>query len=155
MFWSNVGRRSLWREMDRFQRELNSLMDGLASGRQGQFPPLNIWASDEHALITAELPGIDVEELDVSVVSDTVTISGRRSLPETGDDVQWRRHERWHGEFSRTMQMPFRIAAEEVDATYRNGVLELTLPRAETDRPRRISVMGESEGNVLESGQSE
>jgi HSP20 family protein len=69
-----------------------------------------------------------------------VTVSGERTLPHDGDDVKYHRHERWHGSFSRTMQMPFRIDPESVEATYRNGVLGVTLPRAEEDKPRQISV---------------
>lgn len=144
MFWRNYGRRyggrSLWREMDRLQREMNRLMDGVSRPASRGFPALNVWANEEHALITAEVPGIDVEDLDISIVDDTLTLSGQRSLPQTGDDVQWHRHERWHGDFSRSLQLPFKIDSDNVEATYEDGVLRVTLPRAEEDQPRQISV---------------
>ena len=140
MFWSS-GRRPYWRrEMGRLQEEMNRLMETFGQSRGGEFPPMNVWANQEHALVTAELPGVDPDQLDISVVGETMTLSGRRTLPETGDDATWHRHERWHGEFSRTMQLPFRIDVEKVDATFKNGVLQITLPRAEEDRPQRISV---------------
>jgi HSP20 family protein len=128
--------------MDRFQRELNRVMDRVSSGNGTNFPALNVWANEEHALVTAELPGVDLEKLDVSVVGDTVTISGERTLPEMGQDVRFHRRERWSGSYSRTMQMPFQIDANKVEANFRNGVLLIELPRAEEDRPRRISVGG-------------
>jgi len=144
MFWQNYGRRyggrSLWREMDRLQREMNRLMDGFSRPSSRNFPALNVWANEQHALITAEVPGIDIEDLDISIVGDTLTLSGQRSLPEPDGDVQWHRHERWHGDFSRSLQLPFKIDSDNVEATYEDGVLHVTLPRAEEDRPRQISV---------------
>jgi len=142
MFWS-TGRRPYWRrEMGRLQQEMNQLMDSFQQGGQRGFPALNVWANQDEALVTAELPGVNPDDLDISVVGETVTLSGSRALPETGEDITWHRHERWHGEFSRTMQLPFRIDADNVDASYQNGVLKVTLPRAQEDRPKRISVGG-------------
>lgn len=141
MFWSTSGRRPYrWREMSRLQREMNQLMDSFRQSDRGGFPALNVWANQEHALVTTELPGVNPDDLDISVVGETMTLSGRRELPETGEDITWHRHERWHGEFSRSMQLPFRIDVENVDASFKNGVLKVTLPRAEEDRPQRISV---------------
>jgi len=145
MFWQNYGRRygsrSLWREMDRLQREMNRLMNGVTRSSSSEaFPALNVWANEEHAMIAAEVPGIDVDDLDISIVGDTLTLSGQRSVPQTADDVQWHRHERWHGDFSRSLQLPFKIDSDNVEATYEDGVLRVTLPRAPEDQPRQISV---------------
>jgi HSP20 family protein len=140
MFWQNSARRSLWREMDRLQREMNRILDGATQRATDEFPPLNVWANEEHALITAEVPGIDVDDVEISVVGDTLTLSGERPVHEVGNGVQFHRRERWHGTFSRTLQLPFRIDADGVEANYVNGVLQMTLPRAEEDRPRQISV---------------
>lgn len=144
MFWQNYGRRyggrSLWREMDRLQREMNRLMNGGSRPANRGFPALNVWANEEHALITAEVPGIDVDNLDISIVGETLTLSGSRSLPKPDGDVQWHRHERWHGDFSRSLELPFKIDADNVEATYEDGILRVTLPRAEEERQRQISV---------------
>ena len=153
MFWSNLGRRGMWREMDRLQREMNRLIDSVGRGstRPSGFPPVNVWANQEHVLVTAELPGVEPEELDISVVAESLTLGGRRRLPQPDGETQWHRHERWHGEFSRTLQLPYRIDAENVEATFRNGVLSVTLPRAEEDRPRRISIgVGDSRAGAPE-----
>lgn len=145
MFWRDSGPRSLWREMDRLQREMNRLMGAFTPRGAGSFPALNVWANEEHVVLTAELPGVDPGSLDISVVGDTITLSGRRELDAGGDEARYHRHERWHGSFTRTMQLPFRIDADEVDANYSKGVLQVTLPRAEEDRPRRIQIGGAEE----------
>lgn len=145
MFWRDTGRRSLWREMDRLQREMNRVMGSYAPRGTGTFPPLNMWANEEHVVLTAELPGIDPDSLDISVVGDTVTLSGERDLDATGEEARYHRHERWHGTFNRTLQLPFKIDAGKVDAHFARGILKVTLPRAEEDRPRRINVGSEQE----------
>lgn len=152
MFWRGSGRRSLWGEMDRLQREMNRIMGSFAPRGAGGFPPLNMWAGEENVVLTAELPGVNPDDLDISVVGDTVTLSGRRNLDASGDDVRYHRHERWHGDFTRTLQLPFRVDVENVDAAFKKGVLMLTLPRAEEDRPRRIAI-GEGQHERLAEGQ--
>lgn len=144
MFW-NTGRRRYpywWREVGRLQQEMNQLMDNFRPATRSGFPALNVWANQDHAMVTAELPGVNPDDLDISVVGETLTLSGKRTLPEPGEDITWHRHERWHGEFSRSMELPFSIDVDNVDATFKNGVLSITLPRAEEDKPKRISVGG-------------
>lgn len=153
MFWRDSGRRSLWREMDRLQREMNRMMGSFAPRGTGSFPPLNMWANEEHVVLTAELPGVDPESLDISVVGDTVTLTGERDLDAGGDEARYHRHERWHGSFTRTMQLPFRIDVEGVEARFDKGVLQVTLPRAEEDRPRRISIGGGEQYERLPEGE--
>lgn len=141
MLWQNSGRRSFWREFDRLQREMNRIVTNFAPGAFGGYPPINVWAGEEHVLVTAELPGLEPDQLDVSIFGDTVTLSGERPQEQPVDNgVKYHRQERWQGTFSRTMQLPFRIDAENVEANFRNGVLEVHLPRAAEDRPRKISV---------------
>ena len=142
MFWQTGGRRSVWREMERLQREMNRIMDvaGSTNGSRTTFPAINIWADGENAMITAELPGIAADDLDISVVGDTLTLAGSRTAQENEDEGKAHRRERWHGNFSRTVQLPFRIEAEGVDATYQNGILHVVLPRAEADKPKRITI---------------
>ena len=140
MFSRNVGRRSIWNEMDRLQREMNRLMDGFNESTRSEFPPINVWANEEHAMITAELAGVSSDALDISVVGDTLTLSGERSQKDGDEQRTYSRRERWQGKFSRTIQLPFRIDAEEVDASFANGILNIILPRAEEDKPHRISI---------------
>jgi len=73
-------------------------------------------------------------------MGDTLTLSGERSQKDGDEQRTYSRRERWQGKFSRTIQLPFRIDAEEVDASFANGILNIILPRAEEDKPHRISI---------------
>lgn len=136
--------RSSFREMERLRREMNALFDqvdrgprlGLATG----YPAMNIWANADGVIVTAELPGIDVDELEISVHNNTLTLRGQRSQEDVGEDVTFHRRERGTGQFQRTFQLPYEVEANEVEATYTNGVLHITLPRAEADKPKKIEV---------------
>lgn len=133
-------RSSLWREMMRLQQEMDSLSPRGAQLRGAALPALNVWASEESAVVTSELPGVVLDDLDISVVGDTLTIRGSRNPEQLGEGQTFHRRERGHGNFVRVLQLPFRVETEEVSATLRNGMLNITLPRAQSDRPRKIQV---------------
>ncbi|HDQ72581.1 MAG TPA: Hsp20/alpha crystallin family protein [Chloroflexi bacterium] len=131
---------SPWREMERLRREMNRLFATAPAGRVATYPALNIWANEDGALVTAELPGVDPEAIDISVVGDTLTLKGSRE-PEAADEEQtYHRRERGYGSFSRSLQLPFSVEANEVDATFEKGILQINLPRAEADKPKKITV---------------
>lgn len=139
----DYGVTSPWREMARLQREMNRLFDAfsLAGGRTApSYPAMNVWTNDEGALITAELPGIDPDDIDISVVGDTLTLSGSRQPEELQEGETYHRRERSFGKFSRTFQLPFQVEADQVEASFKNGVLSISLPRAEQDKPKKIVV---------------
>ena len=144
MFRSPFGVGSSFRELDRLQREMNELFERMGRtprlGVAGGYPAMNVWVNADGAIVTAELPGIDVEDLDVSVQDNTLTISGSRSPEELEEGDTYHRQERRYGQFQRTFQLPFEVEAGEVEATYENGVLHLTLPRSEADKPKRIQI---------------
>lgn len=136
----NSPQTSPWRDMARLQEEMNSLLSrGLFSAPAG-FPAVNLWTGEESAVVTAELPGVVLDDLDITVVGDTLTIRGNRNRDETGEGATYHRRERGFGRFMRVVQLPFRIESEQVEASFRNGVLSITLPRAFADRPRKIQI---------------
>ena len=138
-FWSP------WGEMQRLQREMNRLFDSsMEPGyrRAPGFPAMNVWTSEEGVVVTAELPGVRVEDLDISVVNETLTLSGGRQPGEVGEEARFHRRERRFGNFSRSIQLPFAVNSEKVEATLKNGMLHLMLPRLEEDKPRKITVKG-------------
>jgi HSP20 family protein len=130
---------SIWREMDRMQREMNRLLGQSRLVAPG-FPATNVWSGADSVIVTAEVPGVDPEQLEISVVNETLALSGERNLVELGENEKYHRRERGYGRFSRTIQLPFRVAADQVEASFTNGVLHITLPRAEEDRPKKITV---------------
>ena len=135
----NFPQTSLWRDMARLQEEMNSLLSRSFSPAAG-FPAVNLWTGEESAILTAELPGIVLDDLDITVVGDTLTIKGSRTPDQIGEGATYHRRERGFGRFTRVVQLPFRVEPEQVEATFTNGILSITLPRAMSDRPRKIQI---------------
>jgi len=104
------------------------------------FPAVNIWEGPDAAAVTAELPGVDPEDIDISVKENLLSLSGERKPPAADENVIWHRRERGFGEFSRSIGLPFRVDPENVEARFENGVLQIVLHRHEEDKPRRIEV---------------
>jgi len=145
MLWTWPTRRygNAWNEMERLQREMNRLFEPFSGGRpaeSGDFPNVNVWTSDDDALLTAELPGVDPKEIEVTVKNRTVTIRGERKGAELKDGEQYIRRERGTGSFVRSLALPFTVDGDMVSAEYRMGILQLRLPRADADKPKRIAV---------------
>ncbi|MCD6285579.1 MAG: Hsp20/alpha crystallin family protein [Anaerolineae bacterium] len=136
--------RSSFSGIERLRREMNRISDQMDRdplfGNVAGYPAMNAWTNDDGAIITAELPGINLDTLEISVHSDTMTLSGERNPEELGEGEAYHRRERSYGQFRRAFQLPFQIAADRVEATYDKGVLQITLPRAEADKPRKIQV---------------
>jgi HSP20 family protein len=101
---------------------------------------MNVWTSEESAVVTAELPGCNADDLDISVVNETLTVTGSRQEAELEEGATYHRRERSCGNFSRTFQLPFQVDATKVEAVFEKGVLEITLPRAEADKPKKITI---------------
>ena len=135
--------RSTWREMERLRREMDRLLTDwpTRSGRSVApgYPAMNLWTNEDGVIVTAELPGIDPKDIDISVVNDTLTVSGNRQ-PEQVEGATYHRRERGQGRFTRSLQLPFLVDADKVDATFEKGVLHISLPRAEADKPKKIAV---------------
>ena len=142
--FGRYGFRSPWPEMERLQREMNRLFSdsfSLAGGRTAPgYPTMNAWTNEDGAVITAELPGVNSEDIDISVVGDTLTLSGERPSEELADGDKYHRRERGYGKLNRTFQLPFKVEIDEVGAVFEKGVLHLSLPRAEADKPKKITV---------------
>jgi HSP20 family protein len=135
-------RPALWRDMERLRQDMDALVRS-AGGRletPPSFPAMNVWTGDDEAVITAEVPGISADEIELSVVGETLTLSGERVPEHLDENVRYHRRERGCGRFSRTIELPFRVDADRVEATFDRGVLRIELPRAETDKPKRITV---------------
>ena len=129
--------------LDRLQQEVNRLFEpfsrsgGLA---RGEFPAVNIWSSADTALLTAEIPGVNPAAIEVIVKDDTVTLRGSRDQEGLGKGESYLRQERGAGSFVRSFSLPFHVDEHKVTAQYSLGILQVSLPRAEADKPTRIKV---------------
>lgn len=136
---------NVWEEMERLQRRMNRLLEsGGGSGRfeAPTYPAVNVWVNDDGQLITAEMPGIRPEDINIDVTGDALSISGERKPEQAAQESNYHRRERSYGAFSRTIQLPFMVDADKVQASFRHGVLQIRLPRAEADKPKRIRIQG-------------
>jgi HSP20 family protein len=130
-----------WGDVSRIQRQMNRMFDNdLWSGR-ADFPAVNIWANEDNVLVTTELPGYEKDDVDISLVGDILKLNGTRKAPECGEDDCFHRQERNYGVFSRELQLPYAVDVARVDATFNNGVLKISLQRAEETKPKKINIM--------------
>jgi HSP20 family protein len=129
--------------MDRLQQDMSRLFRDRTENRVRRapaFPAINVWAAEDSALITAEIPGLDKDDLEINVTGDTLTLSGVRKSPELPDGARYHRRERAYGEFNRSIQLPYTVDINKVKATFKNGVLKVELPRVEAEKPKKITV---------------
>lgn len=130
---------------DLVRREMGELLDSVFNGHESRsraFPALNIWEDGDHLFAEAELPGMGMDDIELFVVGSELTIKGQRKAMDD-QNANYHRRERGVGEFCRTVTLPVEIDANKVEATLKNGVLTIALPKAEAARPRKISVRSE------------
>lgn len=143
-----TGRLNLWAPYNDLRREIDRLFDTFTGGDGGgmfrarAFPPVNVWEEGDSLYLEAELPGVAREDLDISAAGNELTLRGRRN-PCQGENLVYHRQERGFGEFNRVLTLPMDVDAEKIEATLREGVLTLTLPKAEAARARKIKVKAE------------
>jgi len=129
--------------MDRFQRDMNRLInrfDALGLRAAPSYPKVNIWVNDSSQIVSAEMPGVNADDIDIKVEGDTLTISGELKSTDLPEGARQLRKERSSGKFSRTFQLPYSVDSEKVEARYKNGVLVIVLPLSEKDKPRKIAI---------------
>ena len=124
-------------ELRRMQSEMNRLFSGFSTTATRDFPPINIWLGENSVVVTAELPGITSDDIDLSLEEDVLTLAGKREPKSQEQNISWQRRERAYGSFSRAVQLPFRVDPDKVQARFDNGVLEIELHRLEADRPKK------------------
>ena len=130
-------------EMDRLVSDFFSPLGTVQAPRVAaaprSFPLLNVWEDGDNLFAEAELPGVKSDAIDISVVANELTIRGRRGNAQT-EGVAYHRQERSAGEFNRVVRLPFEIDADKVDASLKEGVLLIRLPKADSAKPKKIKV---------------
>jgi len=127
----------------RLQRELEARLasDWLdnRTGGTGAFQPINVFQQGHDFVAVVELPGVAKSDLELHAKESTIRISGKKSF-DYGDKISLHRRERIAGTFDRTITLPVRIDPDGIKAEMRDGILTLFIPRAESDKPRTISI---------------
>lgn len=105
------------------------------------FPPLNVWETEDALFAETEVPGLKMADLEVAVAGNELAITGRRNR-ESEENVRYLRRERSFGEFTRTLTLPVNVNADKIEATLKDGVLTIKLPKAAEAQRRKIAVKG-------------
>jgi HSP20 family protein len=142
--WTNSGG-SLFDEFRRLESEMDELFGrgswpaGIRSVAQGTYPPVNVGTTPDQVDVYVFAAGLDTKLLDISLQQNLLTISGERKAPAM-EDVNYYRKERYDGSFRRLVTLPDDVDPEQVEAQYRDGILQIHLKRREASRPRQIEV---------------
>jgi len=136
--------RSMLDEFERMRQMMDRLV-GEAEGafpiaRAGVFPLVNLTENKDNFFIRAELPGVEKDDLEISATSNSISISGERKIPQEEEDARYHRREREAGRFSRIITLGAEIQPDKVEAGLKNGVLTVTIPKAEIAKPKQITV---------------
>lgn len=134
--------------LSRRHSRINDLFDegvgwarALPSATAGAWlPPVDILESKDAYLIHAELPGMKKEDFNLEVNDGTLTLSGERKPDGMSNGIEYHRSERVHGRFSRTFHLPQTVKQDGIKATYRDGILEIHVPKVEEAKPRQIAI---------------
>lgn len=136
------------REMDSVRREMDRLFSDLTTapsdyfGRDSFMPAVELTETDEDVILKLEVPGIASEDLDIQATADSVTIQGERKAGEQAEG--YRRSEFRYGKFTRVVSMPVQVKNTEATAAYQDGLLTLTLPKAEAEKNKVVKVAVET-----------
>lgn len=146
-FGSSVARWEPFREVSDIQQEVNRLFDSffgrpamLQTSERAWAPAVDMYETKDDLYVTFELPGIREKEVNVSITGDVLTVKGERKWDKELKEEGYHRMERVYGKFERAMPLPVPVQADKVTATYRDGVLEIKLPKAEEVKPKEIKV---------------
>jgi HSP20 family protein len=127
-------------DVSRLGNELVRALGWVPQAAPGVFPAVNIYDDGETFLVRAEVPGVDRESLEITTRGEQVTIRGERVVQTAEGPASYHRREREGGRFRRVVTLPQRVDGDKVSATYREGVLEVTLPRVSEEKPRKIQI---------------
>jgi HSP20 family protein len=121
-------------------RLFESLVAGTPSAAASWRPAVDVRETGEDFFVRMDLPGLEPTDVKVSVFEDTLTVSGERRESAESKDEKWHHVERYHGTFERRFQLGKAVQGDKVSASYKNGVLELRVPKAEQAKPREIQI---------------
>ena len=131
-------------EMESFQQEMEQIFRGCGftplRASNSSTERLKFRDAGEAFVVEAQLPGINVETLDINVLGRRLTLAGEFAEADAGEAVTWHRQERSRGSFRQALQLPLEVDSDKVDAEYKHGILRINLPKAASALPKQISV---------------
>lgn len=141
---------TLWRpfkELERIRKEMDSLWDTLfdrrpvrGDGVSEWMPSLDLSETKNSYIVSAEIPGIEPKDVEISLTDNVLTIKGEKKQEKQEDNENYHLIERSYGSFTRSFRLPVQVQADKVKATYKNGVLKITLPKTEEAKKKEIKI---------------
>jgi HSP20 family protein len=119
---------------------MRSMLRDLDNAMRPPFPAMNIWQGPDAVAVTAELPGVEPSDIEISLKDDLLTLSGERKAPDVPEDAHWHRRERGYGKFSRTIRLPFPAREDRIEARMAHGVLRILVARPDELKPKKIEI---------------
>jgi HSP20 family protein len=131
-----------WKTLDQLHQEMNELFGNLSEHTPNllRYPPVRIYHNSEEVLVTAELPGFDIENLNISVNGQQLSLSGNRTPEKLPEGTVRHLDERGVESFQRVIKLPFAVSPQGAEAKYDKGILTVKLIRPEEEKPHRIAV---------------
>lgn len=133
-----------WRDLMRMQEDLNRLFQKTFGPEPETaalwMPAADIYEKENKLIVTMDLPDVDPHDIDISVIDNTLRIKGERKHTKEAKTENYYKSERFYGSFERVIELPMPVKTEDVDATYKDGVLTITLPEAEEKKGKEIKV---------------
>lgn len=141
---ANVERWNPVCEINQLQEGLNRIFSSPTDRKTHQFSPdFDVWETQNGIILASELPGVERDDIDISVEGNVLTLKGNKKTPELGEKDLLLVRERSYGEFSRSIKLPYRVNPDQVEAKFKNGVLSIKLNRPEEEKPKKINVQTE------------
>lgn len=131
----------VWREMERLRRDMDGLFTNYGrTAASATYPLINVYDGRDEVMVTAELPGSTKEDVSITFSDSVLTISGKRIAPQSVRNMTAVRKERTEGEFGKTVNIPTKVDANNISASFSNGILSIRLPKAEEVKPKTIAI---------------
>jgi len=131
----------VFNEMDRLRNEMNSLFSNYGgSGSNATYPLINAYEDKDTIVLTAELPGLTKEQVSITYSDGVLTLSGNREMPIKLKEMCAIRKERSEGTFEKTLRIPTKINQDAITASFSNGILTVTMQKAEEAKPKTIAI---------------
>ncbi len=129
------------KEMQYLSNRLNRLVNSEYSNYSFEHPTFNVYSNQDSAIITSELPGIELDDIDIQIVHNTITIKTNKMEEKLDAETShWLKRERTYGQMVRSVELPFEVDANKTKAKFNRGILTIELPRKEEDKPKKISI---------------
>ena len=139
MYLFNRNLPTFFETLERVTREFEDFTNNYSMSETTS-PKINLYRGKEGVVLTAKVPGVDPKDLDISIVGQTVTIKGNYKSEVDEEKASFHRKEIKEGSFTRTLELPFKVEVDKVEAEFNSGILKINMPQADSDKPKKIAV---------------